>query len=148
MKYPPEVIAAARAAMAATHVPASVSLAQWALESGYGAHCPGGNPFGLKVRAGANDPCRTVLTTEWNGRVYVKVMQSFRTFPNLEAAFEAHAELLAKAPVYRLAMAALPNVGLFIDRMAARYATAPDYSGKIKALIAHDGLAAYDKQAA
>ena len=143
-KIPADVIAAARAAQARRHVPASVSLAQWAIESGWGAHSPGGNPFGMKPRAGKNDPCQTLKTLEWNGKAYVPCDQPFRTFPTLTDAFLAHAELIATAPVYAKAMAALPNRDLFIDRMASHYATDPRYASKVKSVIASNKLGAYD----
>lgn len=144
---PSTVIAAARAAMARRHVPASVSLAQWAIESGWGAHAPGNNPFGMKPRKGKSDPCQNLKTLEWDktAKAYVSCMQPFRTFPSIADAFLAHAELIATAPVYAEAMAALPNRDLFIDRMAAHYATDPLYAGKVKGLIKSTGLAQYDQ---
>jgi len=52
--FPPEIISAAQTAQAAYGVPASVTLAQWALESDYGQHMPQGsnNPFGIKAKPG------------------------------------------------------------------------------------------------
>lgn len=145
MKTPDEVIAAARAAEARYGVPASTQIAQWKLESGNGAHSPGNNPFGMKPRRGKNDPQQLLCTTEWSkARGYYKVQQPFRLFPSLAAAFEAHAELIAGAKVYAEAMAALPNVSLFIDRMAAHYATDPAYGVKIKSLIVSSGLSQFD----
>lgn len=146
MPTPPEVIAAARAAQARRHVPASVSIAQWKIESGNGAHQPGNNGFGMKPRKGLNDPCQQLGTTEWDKakKCYVPCKQPFRIFPSIADAFMAHAELVATAPVYADAMAALPNRDLFIDRMAAHYATDPLYASKIKAIIKSSGLAQYD----
>ena len=61
---PPDIIAAAREAQRKWKIPASISLAQWALESGWGRHMPPGsnNPFGMKARPG--DPFVTVRTRE------------------------------------------------------------------------------------
>ena len=46
---PNAIIAAAQAAQHKWQVPASVSLAQWIIESGWGAHEPAGsnNPIGI-----------------------------------------------------------------------------------------------------
>jgi flagellum-specific peptidoglycan hydrolase FlgJ len=66
-------------------------------------------------------------------------------FPSVAAAFDAHAELIATAPVYSQAMAALPDVNAFIDRMAAHYATDPTYSNKLKSMIATNNLSQYDE---
>lgn len=149
---PSEVSEAARASMVSTRVPASVSIAQWALESGWGAHTPGNNPFGMKPRHGMNDPSQQLLTTEFLGGKYVKVSQPFRKFGSLTQAFEAHAELISTAPIYAQAMAVLPlngcptndTVNKFIDKMAAHYATDPLYASKLKSVITGHSLGAYD----
>ena len=62
MSPPPDVVAAARSAQAKWRVPASVSIAQYALESGWGKHIPPGsnNPFGIKALA--DQPHVTVAT--------------------------------------------------------------------------------------
>ncbi|MDX2291417.1 MULTISPECIES: glucosaminidase domain-containing protein, partial [Streptomyces] len=82
--YPDDVIAAARDARRQWQVPASVSLAQWALESGHGAHMPLGsnNPFGIKARAG--EPSVTSRTREVNaqGQEYY-IEAPFRKFDSV-----------------------------------------------------------------
>lgn len=147
---PSDVIAAAQEAQGKYRVPAAVSIAQWAIESGWGHHSPGNNCFGMKCRAGHNDAQQMLMTTEHSpARGYYHVAQPFRAFASLADAFNAHAELLATAPVYAKAMAALPDVPTFIDRMAAHYATDPLYSAKIKAIIAGSKLGQFNlKQAA
>lgn len=49
---PPDIADAARRAQARTGIPASSQIAQWAVESAWGAKCPGNNPFGIKARPG------------------------------------------------------------------------------------------------
>ena len=137
----PAVIACAQASQRKWKVPASVQIAQYGIESGWGAHCPGNNPFGMKPRKGMNDPAQLLWTTEWSkAKGYYKVQQPFRTFPSLALAFDAHAQLIAQAPVYSQAMAALPDVDRFIDLMAAHYATDPMYAHKVKGIIASNNL--------
>jgi flagellum-specific peptidoglycan hydrolase FlgJ len=143
---PPDVIAAARAASQKWGVPASVQLAQWAIESGWGAHAPGNNPFGMKPRAGKNDPQQLLWTKEWSklrGKL-IDVQQPFRKFPSIAAAFDAHGALIATARVYAPAMAKLPDLTAFIDLMAARYATDPTYAMKLKSFVAAQGLTRFD----
>lgn len=140
-----EIAGAARAAMARWRVPASVQIAQWAIESGWGAHSPGNNPFGMKPRAGRGDPQQMLMTREYAaGRGYYRVPQPFRIFASIAAAFDAHGELLATARAYAAAMAALPDVSAFVDRMAPRYATDPHYAAKLKSLIAAQQLTRFD----
>lgn len=133
---PPDVIAAAQAADRKWAIPASVSLAQWAIESGWGAHSPGNNPFGMKPRAGMDDPCQMLMTTEYSkARGYYKEPQPFRLFPSIAAAFDAHAQLLATAPVYANAKAKLPDVKAFVEALAVHYATDPLYAHKVLAVM-------------
>jgi flagellum-specific peptidoglycan hydrolase FlgJ len=138
----PEVIAAARAAMAKWRVPASVSLAQWALESGWGAHSPGNNPFGIKAMAGY--PTQRFATHEAVGGRLVPELLTFAAFDSMAQAFDVHARLIATAPVYRPAMAALPDRTRFIAAMAPHYATDPKYGAKIADVIAFAHLDSFD----
>ena len=143
MHIDPDVIAAARHAQAKWGVPASVSLAQFGLESGWGAHAPGNNPFGIKALKDL--PVQHLATTEvCHGRV-VHCEQPFAAFPSITDAFDVHAKLLATAPVYAAAMRALPSVEAFVRAMAAHYATDPQYAAKIMAVIRSGNLTQYDK---
>lgn len=152
MKIPPDVASAAQASARATGVPASVSIAQWALESGWGAHSPGNNPFGMKPRKGMNDPQQLLWTTEFIKGVKTKVQQPFRKFSSIAEAFVAHAQLLSTAPVYAAAMAVLPKgvcpthecIQHFIHLMAGHYATDPQYEAKLNATINANLLWSYD----
>jgi hypothetical protein len=142
---PPAVVAAARAAAQQWTIPASVSLAQWALESGWGAHMPGNNPFGIKAMPG--HPVQTFATHECIHGHLVPCEQRFAAFASLDQAFDCHARLLATAPVYHAAFAALPDTRQFVALMAPHYATAPDYAAKILAVIDSAGLERYDQPA-
>jgi len=139
---PDDIVVAAKGAQAKYKVPASVSIAQWILESGWGAHSPGNNCFGIKRLPGYN--IQTLMTTEFYGGAYHKVPQVFAAFPSIAAAFEVHAKLLAQSHTYAPAMAALPDLGAFVQRMAAHYATDPAYGMKILNLIKSNNLSKYD----
>jgi flagellum-specific peptidoglycan hydrolase FlgJ len=138
----PEWIAAAQAAMAKWRVPASVTLAQFGIESAWGAKAPGNNPFGIKALKG--QPTQLIHTHEFIHGKMVPEDLEFAKFDSLAAAFDAHARLIATAPVYAPAMAALPDLYRFISLMAAHYATAPDYAHSIAAVIQGDALTRYD----
>lgn len=81
-----EVIAAAQKAQTATTIPAAVTLAQWAIESGHGKHMPTGsnNPSGIKaagtqpyVEARTREVIHGVYATDPNyGTMLKKVMKS------------------------------------------------------------------------
>ena len=75
---PKDIIAAAQASQTKWSVPASISIAQWAIESGYGAHMPpaSNNPFGIKARPG--QPSVEAMTAEYIGGRTIHLMQPFR----------------------------------------------------------------------
>ena len=81
--FPPDVIAAAQASHAKWKIPASVTLAQWAWESGWGRHMPAGsnNPFGIKAVKG--QPQVEASTREVVQGRSVTVSQPFRKFASL-----------------------------------------------------------------
>lgn len=141
------IVAAARAAQEQFRIPASVSIAQFALESGWGAHMPpnSNNPFGMKCRAGRNDPSVVVHTREVDryGHDYF-VAAAFRKFASVADAFIEHARLLATAPVYAPAFAKLPDVAAFVSAMALHYATDPRYAALIMGVIHGSNLTQYD----
>lgn len=121
-----EAAKAAKAAEAATGCPALLSVAQWALESGWGAHSPGNNCFGIKARAG--EPRQTLMTTEYMSGLAHHIPQDFAVFPDLTACFVRHALLIMASPVYKPAVAALPDFPEFVKLLAKHYATQPDYA--------------------
>lgn len=140
--FPQAVIVAAQGSMIKWRVPASVSLAQWAIESAWGAHAPANNPFGIKALQGYG--VQTFTTHESVRGHLVVCEQRFATFPDMASAFECHARLIASAPVYGPAMKSLPDLVKFVNQMAAHYATDPQYAAKIMAVIKRHDLTRYD----
>lgn len=132
-------------AMQKTNVPASVTLAQAALESGWGKHAPKFNFFGIKGEGPAGH--QELWTTEHiNGRD-VRVVQKFRAYRNAEEAFEDHANIISKGPL-KSAMKYTSSAVEFItalQRGPYKYATDPGYKEKILQIIKIHGLDFYDK---
>lgn len=141
-----DVIDAAQTAMKATGIPASVTIAQWALESGWGKHMPPGsnNPFGMKVRVGKNDPFVAIKTREVINGKEVFPVQNFRKFASIADAFEAHAQLLLQ-PVYAKCRKILPDAILFARSLQGVYATDPKYADLLTSIIRGSNLLQYDK---
>lgn len=131
-------------------VPASVSLAQWALESGWGKAMPPGsnNPFGMKARKHETGPVVTVPTREQraDGSWYT-IHAPFRKFASMGEAFAEHAKLLGTAPVYAPARAKLPDLDAYVRTMGRIYATAHDYADIILSIINKYNLRQYDGRA-
>lgn len=139
------VIAGAQAAAHRWRVPASISIAQYAIESGWGAHCPGNNPFGIKAMPTYG--VQRLMTTEVVHGHAIRIPQDFCAFIDLAQAFDVHAKLLATAPVYAEAMKA-NSVERFVELMAPHYATDPQYAAKIMAVIKGSDLTRYDGKTA
>jgi hypothetical protein len=121
-RFSPDVVAAAQAADRKYTIFASVSLAQWAVESDYGRAMPpdSNNPFGIK--AVGDQPYVASWTHETIGARYIKVVQRFARFASIAEAFEAHAKLLATSGYYVAARHAL-NPRQFANDLTGIYAT-------------------------
>jgi flagellum-specific peptidoglycan hydrolase FlgJ len=149
--FPADVISAARAAQAKWGIPASITLGQWAYESGFGHHMPSGsnNPFGIKANKHDRETGNYVeaMTGEVVNGVRERVPQPFRKFASLDEAFEYHGQLLATGKAYAVARACLPDAHGFANGLTDHYATEPDYGGKlIRNYIDPYNLTQYDLQ--
>jgi flagellum-specific peptidoglycan hydrolase FlgJ len=132
-----EAAQAARDTEATTGFPAQVTLCQWALESGWGDHCPGNNCFGIKEYPGCFGQ-QQLLTTEVFHGVAKKVYQWFATFPTLTACFQKHAQLITESPRYSIVWGnwlANRDLDEFIDGLAHFYATDPQYADKLREVL-------------
>lgn len=121
----------------------SISLAQWAVESGYGAHMSGlNNPFGIKARPG--QASRQVLTKEYLNGHWITELQPFANYDSLEEAFDAHAELLTSSHYQACRYAATPSA--YAQALhTCGYATAPTYAQALMAVIHANNLEQYDQ---
>lgn len=145
MTQPPQdVIDAAQAATCKWIIPASVTLAQWALESGWGQHMPPGsnNPFGIKARPG--DPFVTVSTREVVNGQSVYVDAPFRKFDTIADAFDWHGQLLAEGGAYADARQFENDPATFAKELTGHYATDPNYGTLLNAIMHGSNLFQYD----
>ena len=144
-QIPPDVADAAVASRKRWAVPASVTIAQWAVESAWGASMPPGsnNPFGIKATAtqpAVESPTREVLNGE-----SVTITARFRQFNSLTQAFDEHGRLLATSPVYKDAMKVASDPEAFADALTGTYATDPKYGFTLKWVIENYGLSKYEQ---
>ncbi len=148
--FPADIIRAAQAAKAQSVVPipAAVTLAQWAIESGFGKHLPAGsfNPFGIKARAG--EPFVVATTHEFIHSHDTVVQAKFRKFASYQQAFEAHAKLLSTGSPYASAREKLPDTDAFARALTGVYATDPNYGVILINMMKKYDLYAYDTDAA
>lgn len=143
--FPPAVIKAAQDAMRKWGVPASVTLAQWSLESDNGKHIPIGsfNPFGIK--ASGSEPYVTAATHEVVDGRSIATTAKFRKFNSIDEAFGAHGRLLAESNAYREARKNKNDPFAFAKSLTGIYATDPEYGNKLCAIMKRDDLCRYDK---
>jgi flagellum-specific peptidoglycan hydrolase FlgJ len=143
---PPSVITGAQLAMKMTGIPASVTIAQWAIESGWGARVTGTyNVFGIKaVQGQSSTACASHEVI--NGE-RVPVTAYFANYGSLAEAFVAHARVLMGLP-YMAARKCLPDVEAFVDKMAPVYATDPNYASLVMKIIIQHNLTQYDREVA
>jgi flagellum-specific peptidoglycan hydrolase FlgJ len=144
-----EAIAAARASAKKRGIPASVTLAQWALESAWGTRMSGKhNCFGIKAKPG--EPCTRVTTHETIKGKSVATACLFRDYASLAEAFDAHAQLLGTGAAYADFRKALPDLVKATEALGGgtparpRYATDPNYGSKLMAVIRGSKLTQYD----
>jgi murein DD-endopeptidase MepM/ murein hydrolase activator NlpD len=122
-QVPPEIAEMAVKMEKETGIPAAVTIAQWATESGWGQKSIGNNVFGI-TKARRHTKSQTKSTTEditydqlmkfnpeerasvrtldgqpitgpWQGKMKVKMDRQFADFDTLEDAFRDHARLLS-----------------------------------------------------
>lgn len=142
------IILAAQASRIQWGVPASITLAQFVLESAGGKRMPPGsnNPFGIKARSG--EPFVQVMTGEVVGGREVIVSARFRKYASMDEAFSDHGRLLATSPYYRNAMRNKDDPVAFAHALTGVYATDPNYGDKLVRLINDLQLGLYDEAAA
>jgi hypothetical protein len=139
---------AAIAASRQTGVPAAVTLAQAALETGYGASTIGDakNLFGIKGTGPAGSitsPTREV----YNGRS-VTENATFRKYNTWVESIMDHDRLLSTAARYRGAMAVRNDPEAFARAIhQAGYATDPEYSNKLIKIMRDNNLVGLTQQA-
>lgn len=136
----------ARKICLAYNLPASVCIAQAAIESGWGASVIGNyNYFGRKAVAG--DESESHSTQEYINGHYVEIVDDFKSYASLDDAIEDWCILIREEPAYAQAAAVWDNgwnLTDFVHALGSVYATDPDYAGKVLSTISANDLTVYD----
>jgi flagellar protein FlgJ len=137
--------ASAKAAAAATGIPASFMVAQAAHESGWGKREIVGadgtnshNLFGIKATPGWKGKTVDVKTTEVINGQAVKVTAKFRAYASYDEAFKDYGKLIGGNGRYAKVVAAAQNgnaAGFARGLQQAGYATDPAYADKLARVI-------------
>lgn len=142
-------VPAAQAAARKWRVPASITIAQAILESGWGASAlarQANNYFGIKAVTNASpDGYAEFKTTEFVDGRRIAEMAKFARYPSPAAGFEAHAVLLATISRYKPAMQFCSDPLHFAQAIAAcGYSTNPNYAAELAQLVKEYDLTQYD----
>jgi flagellum-specific peptidoglycan hydrolase FlgJ len=139
---------AAIASQAATGVPASITIAQAILESGWGKSVPpdSNNYFGIKAaHFVAPDQYVEAVTHEYVGGQLVTETDRFARFDSVADGFKAHALLLSQASRYAPAMAVRDDAAKFAAEIqSCGYSTNPNYASLLLEIVKEFDLGQYD----
>ena len=139
---------AARAAEAATGIPAAFMVSQAALETGWGRKeirhgdgAPSHNLFGIKAGGNWKGPVAEITTTEYIGGKAQKVVARFRAYASYAESFADYAQLMKSSPRYQAALggatsgSAGASTAFAQGLQKAGYATDPAYADKLTRVI-------------
>lgn len=142
-KFISSIAPGAQVTMRSKGVLSSLTIAQAALESGWGVHAPGNNLFGIKAY-GWNGPTQILKTTEYIGGKTVTISDVFRVYSSWAASVEDHAEFLVKNSRYKniIGVSDFKKVCSLIQEDG--YATEQDYAQQLINLITNYKLYTYD----
>lgn len=128
-----------------TGIPASVTIAQAALETGWGrsARRAANNLFGIKG-SGNNGSVR-LMTREYQGGRWVRIRARFAAYRRLADSVVAHARLISESGIYDDAMEVKDDYKAFARALqSSGYATDPGYAKKLISIIEARDLARFD----
>lgn len=140
-----DIIDAAQKAQLNWSIPASVTLAQWALESDWGVHMPPGsnNPFGIKARPNDIDFV-TISTREFYANEFHIVKANFKKFDSIADAFDYHGKLLSTGKPYAKIKQYCDQPLIYAQKLTGIYATDPSYGDKLCKVMKEENLMQYD----
>ena len=134
----------AQACQRTSGIPASFTLAQAALESGWGAKAPGCNLFGIKADKLWKGPVVMVSTHEVIAGKRIGIDDAFRCYKNYGEALADRAAFFKRNPRYAKCFAETTGHGWARAVAAAGYATAPNYADILIAVMDGRNMTRYD----
>lgn len=138
---------AAQASMRTTGVPASFTVAEAALESGWGESQlarDGKNLFGVKADPAWHGDVLTLNTREFLHGTWVMVPARWRKYNDWQNCMDDHAAFLHQNRRYAACFQCVAGDAFAKAVAQAGYATDPDYASKVISIINQHGLADLD----
>ena len=138
----------AQASAATTTIPASFTIAEAALESGWGESLlakQGCNLFGVKADASWTGDTLTMPTREVVNGVSVTMGAKWRKYATWQDSIDDHAQFFLKNERYKNALVCVNDSEAFARAIAAdHYATDPAYADKIIATMRSHNMTSLD----
>jgi hypothetical protein len=126
-------------------VPASVLLAQSALESGWGLHVKNNAYFGIKGKSPSGNSVSFGTTEVINGKV-IHINDTFRAYADFAESADDYGRFLNENKRYKAAFSYTKQPNEFITEVAnAGYATDPNYASKLIHLMGRYDLYEFDE---
>lgn len=138
------LLAGAQECQRATGIPASVTIAQAALESGWGERVRGNNLFGIKADKAWKGKTVDVPTHEVIKGKRVFVVDKFRAYDSWAECVMDRARFLKANPRYAKCFRETTGEGWARAMAAAGYATDPAYAEKLIEVMRGRKMAQYD----
>lgn len=130
-------------------VPASITIAQAALESAWGESGlakVGNNLFGIKADGRWRGETLTLNTHEFMKGQWLVVPAKWRKYGSWQASIDDHAAFLKGNPRYQPCFSCQTTEAFARALLKAGYATDPDYADKLLSLISQYKLQALDQE--
>jgi hypothetical protein len=139
-----DVVLAAQEASRKLHIPASIALAQWALDSAFGRLTPPGsnNPFGVKAVDGQPHVAARIKRVLDGKSTFV--LAKVRLFASIAEAIDHHVRSLAEGAAYAEARLSLPDPNRFADAIAEVASRDPQYGAALRQIIRSYNLTQFD----
>ncbi len=129
-------------------IPASITIAQAALESGWGESGlarAGNNLFGIKADSRWRGETLTLNTREFIKGQWVVVPALWRKYPSWQSSIDDHAAFLKQNPRYKACFLCTTAPAFAHALAQAGYATDPDYANKLIALMNRHQMQSLDE---
>ena len=125
----------------------SLTIAQAALESGWGDSIEGNMLFGIKWTEGCGYAKQLLWTSEYINGKYTKVQDYFRKYASLADSICDHGNFLKVNSRYEKVLQCTNYIDACNEIQAAGYATDPDYAKQLIGIIEGYDLDLYDEEA-
>ncbi|MDX2094792.1 MAG: glycoside hydrolase family 73 protein [Alphaproteobacteria bacterium] len=125
-------------------VPASIAIAQAALESGWGERSKGNNLFGIKSGASWRGATIDMATHEYLNGSRVGMNDKFRAYAGFQQSIEDYGRFLSDNKRYAGVLVAGDANEAADALQRAGYATDPKYTAKLKQIITQYDLTRFD----